>query len=100
MDPTQVAQAFVKVHVDIQVQCGEVGTTIDVTTCPLGGVKGFDSLLVPTAIRMVAAALGLTLPKDTKFDNLYVSENGKRKLTIAETAKRFCQTFSGLKEKK
>lgn len=100
MDPTVAAKALVDVHREIQIQCGDKPTTIDVTTCPLGGIKGFDSLLVATAIRMLAAAVGIKLPKDTKIENLYVSKTGKRKLTIAETAERFCHEFARQEVKK
>ena len=45
-------------------------------------------------MRQLARELGSPLPKGTKIKNIYVSKDGKRKLTIDEVARRFLATYA------
>ncbi len=94
MDVAAVTQAFIKVHREMQSDAGKDPGVVDETTCPLGGLPGFDSLLVPDAIRSVAHELGKDLSEGTKITNIYCSEGGRKKLSIADVAKRFCEQYA------
>ena len=89
MADSEIAQAFVDVHREIQSTLGHDASGISSTTCPLTNAPGFRSQLIPNAVRMVASRLGISLPKGFKVKNIYVSPDGKKKLTIAEIATRF-----------
>ena len=89
MKESEMAQAFVDIHGEIQSTLGHDPSEISSATCPLTNLPGFRSQLIPNAVRMVARRLGINLPKGFKVKNIYVSPDGKRKLTIAEIATRF-----------
>ena len=55
MDVAAVAQAFLKVHREMQADAGQDPAAVDETTCPLGGLPGFDSL--ESSAEVVAAFL-------------------------------------------
>ena len=95
MTDSQVGQAFVDVHGEIQSTLGHDPSGINSSTCPLTNLPGFRSQLIPNAVRMVALRLGIRLPKGFKVKNIYISTNGKRKLTIAEISTRF-RTLVGM----
>ena len=92
----KVRTALLKVHEEIQEDIGPSSGAITSSTCPLKDLKGFDSILVPVAIRMAAKKLGVKIPKDTKIENLYVSSDGGMKLKIDEIAPRVAQFLSFL----
>ena len=94
MEVETVTLALIKVHREMQSDAGKDPGTVDVATCPLGGLPGFDSLLVPDAVRSVAQELGKELPEGTKIVNIYRSEDGLKKLTISDVAKRFCEQYA------
>lgn len=93
MDPQQVMGALLQVHQDIQDDLGESDTSISPDSTPLTDFGGFDSLLVPSSLRLVAQSIGWSPPAGTRFPNLYVSPDGTAKLTIGQIADRFCETF-------
>lgn len=93
MDLSAVTQALIKVHQEMQSDAGHDPAAVDETTCPLGGLLGFDSLLVPDAIRTVSQELGRCLPEGTKIVNLYRSKDGRQKLSIREIAQRYCEQY-------
>jgi hypothetical protein len=93
MDVAAVTQALIKVHREMQSDAGNDPDAVDETTCPLGGLPGFDSLLVPDAIRSVAQELGRDLPEGTKITNIYCSKDGGKKLSIGDIAKRFSEHY-------
>lgn len=88
-----MTQALIKVHKEMQADAGHDPMAVDESTCPLGGLPGFDSLLVPDAIRTVSREVGHDLPQGTKIVNLYRSIDGQRKLSIREIAKRYCEQY-------
>lgn len=93
MDTNTVAKALVEVHKEIETDTGHDTSSISMTCHPLNDLRGFDSPLIPNAVRMVAKKVGTKLPKDAKIHNIYVSENGERKLTVEEAAQRFCDLY-------
>jgi hypothetical protein len=93
MNASAVAAALLKVHRDIQDDCGYDPAAVTPDCRPLDDLPGFDSLLIPGAVRTLARELGSPLPKGTKIKNIYVSDDGKRKLTIKEIADAFCRTY-------
>jgi len=92
MDQQSVLTALIEVHRDIQTSLGG-NTDISAETCPLADVKGFDSVLIPTALRMAARQLGLEIGEGRNMRNLYVSSDGKRKLSLSEVATRFVTQY-------
>ena len=94
MNDVDVINALVEVHKEIQGDLGHDGTDVGPSTCPLTGLTGFDSPIIPVAIRKVAQQLGIKLPPGVKIKNIYVSSDGKKKLTIAEIAVRFKQLYA------
>ena len=93
MDRHQVADALVAVHQEIQDRMGHSTVAISSDSTPLTDFGGFDSNIIPSALRMVAREIGWSPPPGTRFGNLYVSRDGRTKLTIAEIADRFCESF-------
>ena len=94
MEDAEVTNALVAVHKEIQGDLGHDEMDVTPSTCPLTGLTGFDSPLIPNAVRMVAQLLGVKLPRGAKMRNIYVSPDGKRKLTIAEIAGRFKRLYA------
>ena len=93
MDRQQVVDALLTVHREIQDDLGEDGAGISAATTPLTDLAGFDSKLIPTALRMVAREIGWSPPTGTRFRNLYVDRDGQTKLNIGQIANLFCQTY-------
>lgn len=62
-------------------------------TCPMGGLKGFQSDIVPTIVRRLARKLGQPLPEDVNIVNIFISPDSKERLTIKEAAKRFLEQY-------
>jgi hypothetical protein len=87
MTEDRVAAKLVQVLRTIQSNSGYDAEGICLTTCPLNDLKGFDSQLWPVAITMLADALDVTIPNNK---NIYVSDDGRRRLTIAESAVVVC----------
>jgi hypothetical protein len=90
---------LVQVHRAIQDDCGQDPSAVNPDCSPLDDLPGFDSVLIPGAVRALARELGRPLPKGTKIKNIYVTDDGKRKRTIKEIAKAFCDTY-GAEDKK
>ena len=67
----------------IQEMSGRSSAGIGVSTCPVGGVEGFDSLSGVEATVMLSESLGVSLPEDY---NPFISEDGKRALSVGEIA--------------
>ena len=93
MDVTKIAVELTAVHQEIQKDLGHDSSQVSRSSCPLTGLQGFGSPLIPNALRMLAQRLGISLPRGTRFGNLYVSQDGKKKLTIDEIAERFNQHY-------
>lgn len=89
-----VVQKLIQIHRAAEADGGFDPDAVTPTACPLTGLKGFDSQLIPQIVRKLARELGNPLAKGTKIKNIYVSKDGKRKLTIDEVARRFLETYA------
>src|SRR5260370_35709850 len=89
-----VTEKLVQLHREIQGVCGCDPTAVTPECRPLDDLPGFDSVLIPGAVRARARALGSPLPKGTKIKNIYVTDDGKRKRSIKEIAQAFCRTYA------
>jgi hypothetical protein len=94
MDNADVVQTLIQMHRDAEADGGYDPDRVTPTACPLTGLKGFDSQLIPQFVRQLARALGHPLPKGTRVKNIYVSKDGKSKLTIDEVGRRFLETYA------
>jgi hypothetical protein len=94
MDHADVVRTLIQIHRAAEADGGFDPDRVTRSTCPLTGLKGFDSQLIPQFVRQLARDLGQPLPKGTKVKNIYVSKDGKRKLTIDEVARRFLETYA------
>ncbi|MCT7983101.1 hypothetical protein NG796_07330 [Laspinema sp. A4] len=91
MTSNEVEVKLIEVLQGIQSDSGYDGSGIVGTTCPLSNLEGFDSMLWPVAISMLAAALDVNIPNDK---NIFLSEDGKRRLNISESAAVVCEMVS------
>jgi hypothetical protein len=94
MEHADVVRMLTQLHRDAEADGGFDPDRVTPTTCPLTGLKGFDSQLIPQFVRQLARELGSPLAKGTKIKNIYVSKDGKRKLSIDEVARRFLETYA------
>lgn len=69
----------------IQEESGQPEMEITETTCPVVDLIGFDSKLWPVSMGMLADELDIDIPLNV---NIYLTPDGKRKLTIKEIAER------------
>lgn len=88
MDEINVTEKLIEVLQEIQRNSGYECEGIVADTCPLQDLEGFDSKLWPVAIGMLEKNLGVNIPKKT---NIYVSEDGTKRLTIKQTAAVVCK---------
>ena len=89
MDKESVTQQVVKAVVDVQEASGRAAGGIGAATRPIGDATGFDSLSGIEVTVALSQSLGHELPDD----NLFVSEDGRRALSIAEVADNLCKTI-------
>lgn len=94
MDHADVVRTLIEIHRAAEADGGFDADRVTPTACPLTGLKGFDSQLIPQVVRQLARELGHPLPKGTKIKNIYVSKDGKRRLTIDEVARRFLENYA------
>lgn len=92
MDQAKVEMQLIKILEQIQAASKQPGPTITASTQPINDLPGFDSKIWPAAISMLAAALGISLPVD---ENIFVSRDGKRRLTVREAAARVIDLAQG-----
>ncbi len=83
MDKQEIVSKVIETVADVQTVGGRPSAGIDASTCPIGGVEGFDSLNGVEATVMLSGAFGVDLPDDY---NPFVSNDGRRALTISEIA--------------
>jgi hypothetical protein len=69
----------------IQEESGHPEVEITETTCPVIDLIGFDSKMWPVSMGMLADELDIDIPLNV---NIYLTPDGKRKLTIGEIAAR------------
>ena len=89
MDKEGVVQQVVQAVVQVQEASGRTGGGIGAGTRPIGDAPGFDSLSGIEVTVALSQSLGHELPDD----NLFVSQDGKRALSIAEIADNLCKTM-------
>lgn len=88
MTPENVKVKLVEVLQEIGNDSGYEGQPIAGTTCTINDLEWFDSYLWPVAITMLASALNVNIPNDK---NIFLSEDGERRLTIDESADLVCE---------
>ena len=89
MDKTTVMQEVVQAVVRVQETSGRAAGGIGPSTKPIGGVPGFDSLNGVEVTVSLSQSLDYELPED----NIFVSQDGKRALSISEIADNLCKTM-------
>ncbi len=91
MDPTFVRAKLIEVLAAIQRDSGYSPVEINGSTCPLDDLEGFDSKIWPVAIAQLAKEAGIAIP-DRK--NIFVSPDGRRRLTIDQIVIGVCALAS------
>ena len=89
MNKESVTQQVVQTVVQVQEASGRAAEGIGPLTKPIGDAPGFDSLNGVEVTVSLSQTLGYELPED----NLFVSQDGKRALSISEIADNVCQTI-------
>lgn len=69
----------------VQEMSGRPSKELTETDAPIGGLAGFDSLNGIEVTILLASSLKCEIPGDA---NLFISEDGRKALTISEAAKR------------
>lgn len=92
MDQGTVETKLIEILERIRAASKKPSPAITADTRPIDDLPGFDSKIWPAAISMLAAALGITLPLD---ENIFVSADGTRRLTVRETAARVISLAHG-----
>ena len=94
MNTEQVTQELVAILKECQQLFGhDDADKITPKTRPHGGIKGFQSDVVPTIVRRLARKLGKPLGDDVDPVNIFASDDRKHKLTVEEAAKRFVERY-------
>lgn len=93
LKPPTVCQELVRLHEEFQERLGENNGGVTPQCRPLEDLPGFDSPLVPIVIRTLARRLEIKLPPKAKITNLYVSDQGRRRLSLREIADGFCEAY-------
>ncbi len=73
---------------------GRKWSELSIDCKPIGDLEGFDSLTAVEATVMIEEKLGCNLD----FDSVFVSENGKRALTIKEICERLAKKLERRKQ--
>ena len=89
MDKATVTQQVVQAVVQVQEASGRAAEGIGPSTKPIRDALGFDSLNGVEVTVALSQSLGYELPDD----NLFVSQDGKRALSISEIAENVCKTI-------
>ena len=94
MDLQTITAKLVAIHRDYQDAGGyDDANAVTPTTCPLDDLNGFDSDFIPEIVRRLAKDLDVPFSPGTKVRNIYVSEDGQRKLKIEEIGRRFLKKY-------
>jgi acyl carrier protein len=84
MTRDEVQSVIVEVLREVQQISGREWKDIDRDATPIGCLDGFDSLSAVEATVMVEQKLGCKI----EIDSVFVSDNGKRALTLREISER------------
>ena len=96
MEKEEVTEKLIHAIAEVQKMSGRPLEAINSATKPVGGIQGFDSLNGVEAAVILSESLGCELPAET----LFVSEEGKRALSIDEISADVCKIIEEKKDKK
>ena len=85
MSNEEIQIAIIDVLREVQTMSGRQWTALALDEKPIGGLEGFDSLSGVEATVMIEQKLGCD---GLEMDSMFVSDDGKHALTIAEIAQR------------
>ncbi len=85
----EISEKLIEILIMIQESGDFEKIEITPTTCPIRDMPQFDSQLWITAISMLGEGLEINIPDDI---NIFLSEDGKRRLTIEEIVERVTST--------
>lgn len=88
MDPTTVERELTAVLRQVQADSGLECPPLSGATKPVEELPGFDSIVWPVAITMLATEIGMTIPNDV---NIFVDETTKLPRPIDEAAAVVCK---------
>ena|SRR5688572_18544809 len=94
MDEAAVLGVLKNLHQEIESDAGKDPAAVGDEVSPLDYLGGFDSILIPNVIRGLAKQMNVTLEKGVRLRNPYVGAD-KKKLTLRNVAKRFCELYGG-----
>ena len=94
MSLEHIQQAAIAVLREVQTLSGRAWTPLSLTSIPFRDLDGFDSLCSIEATVMLEEKLGV---RDLNTVSVFVSEDGKHGLTIAETAQ-LIQKLTGVEK--
>ena len=83
MEKQEIVTKVVQTVAQVQEMSGRSSSGIGVSTRPVRDMEGFDSLSGVEATVMLSESLGIDLPEDY---NPFVSQDGKRALSVGEIA--------------
>jgi hypothetical protein len=93
-DQSQVETAILQVLAAVQDMGGHAVQQITVATIPLKELPGFDSQTGVETTTLLAARLGCKISPKGKGANLFVSDDGRRLLSVNEIAGRMVEILS------
>lgn len=93
MDPTTVQKHLMDVLTTIQAISQEACPALDPTVRPAEELPKFNSKVWPVAAGLLGAALGREIPPEV---NLFVDDDTKQALTIAQTTELVCKLIQEL----
>jgi acyl carrier protein len=87
----RIQSVVLEVLQEVQTLCGRSWTRLEPTDKPIGSLDGFDSLAAVEATVIVEEKLGC---RDLGVETIFVSEDGKRALSINEIARRISKLLA------
>jgi hypothetical protein len=91
MTSGEIERVVLEVLRESQTLSGRAWTDLEPTAKPIGDLDGFDSLAGVEATVMLEEKLGC---RDLEADSVFVSENGKRALTVKQIAERIANLLA------
>lgn len=91
MTTDEIQSILVAVLHDVQTLSGRPSVPLPPSAKPIGDLQGFDSLTGVEATVMVEEKLGCG---ELKVESIFVSEDGKRALTVKEIAERISKLLT------
>jgi len=91
MSLDEIQSAVIEVLRDVQTLSGRSWIGLAPTDKPIGDLDGFDSLSAIEATVLVEGKLDC---HDLEVDSIFISEDGKRALTVKEIANRISSLLS------